>query len=90
MDILAYRSHQPYVQLSVREDWYANLGPNKQQKDVVLETSIADTGAQCFIIVSDHLRGLGLDVSSLLQSEINFLCSGIFIFPRKVIGTTLV
>jgi hypothetical protein len=30
VDILAYRSHQPYVQLSVREDWYANLGPNRQ------------------------------------------------------------
>ena len=29
VDILAYRSHQPYVQLSVREDWYANLGPNR-------------------------------------------------------------
>jgi hypothetical protein len=41
VDILAYRSHQPYVQLSVREDWYANLGPNRQPKDVVLETSIA-------------------------------------------------
>jgi hypothetical protein len=71
MDVLAYRSHQPYVQLSVREDWDANLGHNKQQKDVVLETSIADTGAQCFIIGSNHLRGLGLDMSSLHQSEIN-------------------
>jgi hypothetical protein len=71
---LAYRSHQPYVQLYVREDWYANLGPNRQQKNVVLETSVADTGAQCFIIGSNHLR-LGLDVSSLLQSEINLNCA---------------
>jgi hypothetical protein len=74
VDILAYRSHQPYVQLSVREDWYASLGLNRQQKDVVLETSIADTGAQCFIIGSNHLCGLGLNVSSLLQSEINLNC----------------
>jgi hypothetical protein len=35
---------------------------------VVLETSIADIG-------SNHLRGLGLDVSSLLQSEINLNCA---------------
>jgi hypothetical protein len=75
VDILAYRSHQPYVQSSVREDWYANLGPNRQQKGMVLETSIADTGAQCFIIGSNHLRGLGLDVSSLLQSGINLNCA---------------
>jgi hypothetical protein len=65
VDILAYRSHQPYVQLSVMEDWYANLGPNRQQKDVVLETSIADTGAQCFILGSNHLRGLGLKPPSV-------------------------
>ena len=65
VDIMAYKSHQPYVQLAVREDWYANLGPNRQQKDVIMETSIADTGAQCFIIGSNHLLGLGLDVSSL-------------------------
>jgi hypothetical protein len=75
VDILANKSHQPYVQLSVREDWYANLGPNKQQKEVVMETSVVDTGAQCFIIGSNHLRGLGLEVSSLLQSEINLNCA---------------
>ena len=71
VDILAYKSHEPYVQLSVGGDWYAGLGPNKQQKDVVMETPVADTGAQCFIIGSNHLRGLGLEISSLLQSEIN-------------------
>ena len=75
VDILAYKSHKPYVQLSMRDDWYANLGPSKQQKVVVLEISIADTGAQCFIIGSNHLRGQGLDVSSLLQSEINLNCA---------------
>jgi hypothetical protein len=46
-----------------------------QQKDVVLKTSIADTGAQCVIIGNNHLHGLGLDVSSLLQSEINMNCA---------------
>jgi hypothetical protein len=38
VDVLAYRSHKPYVQLSMRDDCYANLGPSKHQKDVVLET----------------------------------------------------
>jgi hypothetical protein len=61
--------------LSMRDDWYANLGPSKQQKDIVLKTSIADTGAQCFLLRSNHLHGLGLDVSSLLQSEINLHCA---------------
>jgi hypothetical protein len=75
VDVLAYRSHKPYVQLSMRDDWYANLGPRKQQKDVVLKTSIADTGTQCSLLGSNHLHGLGLDVSSLLQSEINLNCA---------------
>jgi hypothetical protein len=75
VDIMAYRSHKPYVKLSVRDDWYANLGPRKQQKDVVLETLIADTGAQCFILGSNHLHGPGLDVSCLLQSEIYLNCA---------------
>jgi hypothetical protein len=66
---------KPYVQLSMRDDWYANLGPSKQQKDIALKTSIADTGAQCFLLGSNHLHGLGLDVSSLLQSEINLNCA---------------
>jgi hypothetical protein len=75
VDVLAYRSHKPYVQLSMRDDWYANLGSSKQQKDVVLGTSIAVTGAQCFLLGSNHLHGPGLDVSSLLQSEINLNCA---------------
>jgi hypothetical protein len=74
LDVMAYRSHKPYVQLSMREDWYAILGHSKQQKDVVLKTSIADTGAQCFIIGRNHLHGLGLDVSCL-QGSRNFFLS---------------
>jgi hypothetical protein len=42
------------------DKWYASMGPSKQQKDIVLKTSIADTGAQCFLLVSTHLHGLGL------------------------------
>jgi hypothetical protein len=42
---MAYKSHKPYVQLSMMDKWYADLGPNKQQKDIILKTSIADTGA---------------------------------------------
>jgi hypothetical protein len=74
VNILAYKSHKPYVQLSMRDDWYANMGPSKQQKDIVLKTSIANTGAQCFLLGSNHHHGLGLDVSSLLQLEINLNC----------------
>jgi hypothetical protein len=59
----------------MRDEWPDNLGPSKQQKDIVLKTSIADTGAQCFLLGSKHLHGLGLDVSSLLQSEINLNCA---------------
>jgi hypothetical protein len=36
------------------DEWYANMGPTKQQKDIVLKTSIADTGAQCFLLGSNH------------------------------------
>jgi hypothetical protein len=75
VDVLAYRSHKPYVSLSMRDEWYDNLGPSKQQKDIVLKTSIADTGAQCFLLGSKHLHGLGLDVSSLHQPEINLNCA---------------
>jgi hypothetical protein len=69
------KSHKPYVQLSMMDKWYDSMGPNKQQKDIVLKTSIADTGAQRFLLGSNHLHGLGLDVSSLLQSEINLNCA---------------
>jgi hypothetical protein len=91
VDVLAYMSHKPYLQLSMMDEWYADLGPSKQQKDTVLKTSIADTGAQCFLLGSNHLRGLGLDVSSLLQSEINLNCDnstaagnlGVFFAKRR-------
>jgi hypothetical protein len=75
VDVLAYKSHQPYVQLSMRDAWYDNMGPSKQQKDIVLKASIADTGAQCFLLGSKHLHGMGLDVSSLFQSKINLNCA---------------
>ena len=75
VDVMAYRSHEPYMQLAMRKDWLANLGPRKEQKDIVLKTSIADTGAQCFLLGSNHLHGLGLSVSGLLQSEINLNCA---------------
>ena len=51
------------------------MGADKKQKDIVLKTSIADTGAQCFLLGSNHLQGLGLDVSGLLQSETNLNCA---------------
>jgi hypothetical protein len=75
VDVMAYKSHKPFVHLSMMDKWYANMGPNKQQKDIVLKTSIADTGAQCFLLGSNHLPDLGLDVTSLLQSEINLNCT---------------
>jgi hypothetical protein len=28
VDILAYKSHKPYVQLSMMDKWYADMGPN--------------------------------------------------------------
>jgi hypothetical protein len=75
VDILAFKSHKPYVQLSMMDRWYADMGPDKKQKDIVLKTSIADTGAQCYLLGSNHLRGLGLDVSGLFQSEIYLNCA---------------
>jgi hypothetical protein len=59
----------------MREEWFNNMGPSNQQKDIVLKTSIADTCAQCFLLGSKHLHGLGLDVLCLLQSEINLNCA---------------
>jgi hypothetical protein len=35
VEILAYKSHKPYVQLSMMDKWYANMGSDKQQKDIV-------------------------------------------------------
>ena len=46
-----------------------------QQKDIMLKTTTADTGAQCFLLGSDHLPGIGLFVENLLRSEINLSCA---------------
>ena len=46
-----------------------------KQKDIMLKTTTADTGAQCFILGSDHLPGIGLFVENLLRSEINLSCA---------------
>jgi hypothetical protein len=53
----------------MRDDWYANLGPSKQQKDIVLRTSIADTGAQCQTCQSIAFH----DNHSVLANSIAFI-----------------
>ena len=40
-----------------------------------MKTTSADTGAQCFLLGSDHLPGIGLAVENLLRSEINLNCA---------------
>ena len=52
-----------------------SLGPNLVQKDILINTSTADTGAQCFLLGRDHLPGLGLGIENLLPSEINLNCA---------------
>ena len=39
------------------------------------KTTTADTGAQCFLLGSDHLPCIGLAMENLLQSEINLSCA---------------
>ena len=73
VQVVAVRCICSWLECDLRDEWYDNMGPSKQQKDIVLKTSIA-AGAQCFLLGSKHLHGLGLDVSSLLQSEINLNC----------------
>ena len=46
-----------------------------QSAVIVLKATTADTGAQCFLLGSDHLPGLGLCVENLLRSEINLSCA---------------
>ena len=41
----------------------------------MLEATTADTGAQCFLLGSKHLSGLGLCVENLLRSEVNLSCA---------------
>ena len=45
LEVEAYRTHEPYLKCSVRPEWIDSLGVSKQQKDIVLKTSTADTGA---------------------------------------------
>ena len=46
-----------------------------QKKAIMLKTTTTETGAQCFLLGSDHLPGLGLCVENLLRSEINLSCA---------------
>ena len=41
----------------------------------MLKTTTTNTGAQCFLLGSDHLAGLGLCVENLLRSEIKLSCA---------------
>ena len=74
VDFLAYKKHNPPLKCTVKREWKDNL-VNNQQKDIVLKTSTADTGAQCFLLGRDHLPGLGLDVDNLVRSDINLNCA---------------
>ena len=74
VDILSYRRHDPPLDCAVQQSWIDSL-ENRQQKDILLKTSTADTGAQCFLLGRDHLPGLGLGVENLLRSEINLNCA---------------
>ena len=75
LDILPYRKHDPPLDCNVQKSWIDSLGPKMEQKDIVLKASTADTGAQCFLLGSDHLPGLGLGIEHLLPSEINLNCA---------------
>ena len=75
LDILPYRKHDPPLDCNVQKSWIDSLGPKKEQKDIVLKAGTADTGAQCFLLGSDHLPGLGLGIEHLLPSEINLNCA---------------
>ena len=75
LDILPYKKHDPPLVCSVQKSWVESLGPSKQQVDIVLKTTIADIGAQCFLLGSNHLPGLGLGIEHLLPSEINLNCA---------------
>merc|ERR1711940_262494 len=61
VDISSYAKHDPPLQCTVQKKWLNNL-VGKNQKDIVLKTTTADTGAQCFLLGRDHLPGLGLGV----------------------------
>ena len=65
---------------------YDDMGPDKKQKDIMLKTSIADTGAQCFLLGSNHLNGLGLDVSRTMVYVIE---GNIILVSSKAVLETL-
>ena len=48
---------------------------DNQQKDIGLTTFAADTSAQCFLLGSDHLPGIGLAMENFLRSKINLSCA---------------
>ena len=75
LDILSYKKHDPPLECNVQQSWLDSLGPSMQQKDIILKTSTADTGAQCFLLGSNHLPGLGLGIDNLIPSEINLNCA---------------
>ena len=78
LDISSYSKHDPPLNWGVLQSWLDGLKPGAcgvQQKDIVLKTTTADTGAQCFLLGRDHLPGLGLSVENLLRSEINLSCA---------------
>ena len=70
LDSSSYSKHNPPLGCSVLDGLV-----EMQQKDIVLKTTTADTGAQYFLLGSDHLPGLGLCVENLLRSEINLSCA---------------
>ena len=61
LDISSYSKHDPPLECGVMQSWLDELVAS-QQKDIVLKATTADTGAQCFLLGSDHLPGLGLCV----------------------------
>ena len=68
LDISSYSKNNPPLGCSVIQSWLDGL-VDMQQKDIVLKTATADTSAQCFLLGSDHLPGLGLCVEILLRLE---------------------
>ena len=46
LDILSYKKHDTPLECNVQQSWLDSLGPSMQQKDIILKTSTADTGAQ--------------------------------------------
>merc|ERR1711888_291913 len=73
--MLPYKKHDPHFECNVQKSWVDSLGPSKQQVDINLKTTIADTRAQCFLLGSNHLPGLGLGIDNLIPSEIYLNCA---------------